>query len=169
MNSMPPESLVELRPPLNSAGAVTDTSSSGRSTGSEFSKIWWRREKIAVLAPMPSPTERMTTRLSSGAFARLRQAKRSRAISFYTPRRAKGDLLFDEKRHRHPKSDGYDDAPNRGAPDFTRRTRPADAAQNSPHGHDQNVRPVHHARPHEIFLLRPAYASPDLPFPTLFR
>src|ERR1019366_4536423 len=131
MNSMPPESLVELRPPLKSAGAVRDTSSSGRSTGSEFSKIWWRREKIAVLAPMPSPTERMTTRLSSGAFARLRQAKRSRAISFYTPRRAKGALLFDKERPRHPKSDGYDDAPNRRAPNFARRTRPADAAQNS--------------------------------------
>src|ERR1035441_4286115 len=151
MNSPPPESLVELRPPLNSAGAVTDTSSSGRSTGSEFSKIWWRREKIAVLAPMPSPTERITTRLSSGAFARLRQAKRSRAISFlYTPRRAKCDLFFYEKRHRHPKSDGNDDAPNRCAPDFTRRTRSADSAQDGRHGHDQNVRPVHHAGPDEI-------------------
>src|ERR1019366_9769913 len=99
---------------------------------------------------MPSPTERMTTRLSSGAFARLRQAKRSRAISSYTPRRAKGDLLFDEKRYRHPKSDGYDNPPHRRAPDLTRGTRPADAAQNGPHGHDQNVRPVHHPRPDEV-------------------
>src|ERR1039457_2967645 len=126
---MSPELSVELRPPLKSPGDVTVTSSSGRSTGSEFSRIWWKREKIAVFAPIPSATESTTVRLSRGAFARLRQAKRSRAISFYTPRRAKGDLLFDEKRHRHPKSDGYDDATNRGAPDFTRRTRPADATR----------------------------------------
>src|ERR1035441_7970995 len=110
---------------------------------------------------MPSPTERMTTRLSSGAFARLRQAKRSRAISFYTPRRAKGDLLFDKERHRHPKSDGYDDAPNRRAPNFARRTRPADAAQNSPDSHDQNVRPVHHPRPDEIERRHPVDGPPE--------
>jgi hypothetical protein len=39
MKSAPPESLVELRPPLKSPGDVTATSSSGRSTGSEFSRI----------------------------------------------------------------------------------------------------------------------------------
>src|ERR1022692_1060901 len=111
---------------------------------------------------MPSPTERMTTRLSSGAFARLRQAKRSRAISLsiYATARERC-LLFYEKRHRHPKSDGYDDAPDRCAPDFARRTRPAEAAQNGSYGHDQNVRPVHHARPDEVERGYPVDGPPE--------
>src|ERR1035441_4051808 len=141
---MSPELSVELRPPLKSPGDVTVTSSSGRSTGSEFSRIWWNREKIAVFAPIPSPTESTTVRLSRGAFARLRQAKRSRAIPLYTPRCAKGDLLLYEQRHRHAEPDGDDDPPHRRTPDSARRTGPADAAQARRNRHDQNVRPVHH-------------------------
>src|ERR1039458_9864003 len=126
---MSPDWSVEWRPPLKSPGDVTVTSSSGRSTGSEFSRIWWKREKIAVFAPIPSATESTTVRLSRGAFARLRQAKRSRAISLYTPRRAKGDLLLYEQRYRHAEPDGDDDPPHRRAPHSARRTRPADPAR----------------------------------------
>src|ERR1035441_7138708 len=139
---MSPELSVELRPPLNSSGAVSVTSSSGRSTGSEFSRIWWKREKIAVFAPIPSPTESTTVRLSRGAFKRLRQAKRSRAISPYTPGCAKGDLLLYEQRHRHAKSDGDHDPPHRRTPDSARRTGPADAAQARRNRHRSEERRV---------------------------
>src|ERR1022692_1086954 len=158
---MSPELSVELRPPLKSPGDVTVTSSSGRSTGSEFSRIWWKREKIAVFAPIPSATESTTVRLSRGAFARLRQAKRSRAISLYTPRRAKGDLLLYEQRYRHAEPDGDDDPPHRRAPHSARRTRPADSAQNRPDRHDQNVRPVHHMRPYEVGRRHSVDAPPE--------
>src|ERR1035438_10928246 len=161
MKSMPPESLVALRPPLKSPGEVTVTSSSGRSTGSEFSRIWWKREKIAVFAPIPSPTESTTVRLSRGAFARLRQAKRSRAIPLYTPPPAKGDLLLYEQRYRHAKSDGDHDPPHRGTPHSALRTSPADSAQNRPDRHDQNVRPVHHVRPNEVDRRHSVDASPE--------
>src|ERR1035441_2271627 len=107
---MPPESLVELRPSLNSPGDVTSTSSSGFSTGRELKIIWCMREKIAVLAPMPRPNETTTTRVRSGALARLRIAKRMRAIS----------LLFDKQRHRHAESDGDHDTPHGRAPDLSR-------------------------------------------------
>src|ERR1022692_3764129 len=158
---MSPELSVELRPPLNSSGAVSVTSSSGRSTGSEFSRIWWKREKIAVFAPIPSPTESTTVRLSRGAFKRLRQAKRSRAISPYTPGCAKGDLLLYEQRHRHAKPDADHDPPHRGTPHSARRTAPADAAQNRPDRHDQNVRPVHHVRPNEVDRRHSVDAPPE--------
>src|ERR1035441_3679512 len=87
---MPPASLVELRPPLNSPGDVTSTSSSGFWTGIDLRMIWCRREKIAVLAPMPRPNERTTTSLRSGALARLRSANRMRDIFYhYAARREK--------------------------------------------------------------------------------
>src|SRR5664279_2010830 len=158
---MSPELSVELRPPLKSPGDVTVTSSSGRSTGSEFSRIWWKREKIAVFAPIPSPTESTTVRLSRGAFARLRHAKRSRAISSYTTRRAVRYLLFNEKRHRHPKSDADHDAAHRRTPNLARRACPADSTQDGPHRHDQNVRPIHHVRPNEVDRRHAVDASPE--------
>jgi hypothetical protein len=38
-----------------------------------------QQEKIAVLTPIPNPRESTTTKLSKGAFAKLRKAKRMRA------------------------------------------------------------------------------------------
>src|ERR1035441_2714780 len=161
---MSPELSVELRPPLKSPGDVAVTSSSGRSTRSEFSRIWWKREKIAVFAPIPSATESTTVRLSRGAFARLRQAKRSRASPLNPPRRAKGDLLFYEQRYRHANPDGDDDPPHRRAPHSARRTRPADSAQNRHRSeeHTSELQSLRHLVCRLLFVKR---APPTKPTP----
>src|SRR5215471_13656495 len=84
---MPPELLVEVRPPFRSPGARTRTSSSGRSTGSELSTIWCSREKIAVLAPIPRARDKTTTRLRRGALDRLRTANLMRDVMTVIRRR----------------------------------------------------------------------------------
>src|SRR6266849_3362881 len=99
---------------------------------------------------MPRPTERMTTRLRSGAFARLRHAKRSRAISLIYAKARPWSPTFDKKRHRHPETDGNYDPPNRRPPKLARRTRATPSAQDRRHRHNQDEGPLHHPGPDKI-------------------
>src|ERR1043165_3503123 len=117
MYSEPPESFVELRPLLNSAGAVRSTSSPGLWTGSELSTSWWRSEKIAVFAPMPSASDSTTTKLSIGAFPKLRRANRIRPISLIRREILIKRWSFSyEQRDRHPKPDQDHDAAHHSPP-----------------------------------------------------
>jgi hypothetical protein len=77
---MPPESLSQLRPFFRSPGDAMKASCSGCGTASLLSTTWCNNEKMAVLTPIPNPSDNVTTRLSIGALARLRRAKRTRLI-----------------------------------------------------------------------------------------
>src|SRR5262249_61653038 len=57
-------------------GARRMTSSFGFCTERLRSRIWWTREKIAVLAPMPRAKVRTAMELKPGFFASIRAPKR---------------------------------------------------------------------------------------------
>ena len=60
--------------PLNVPGPSSWTSSRGFLTGSSRSSTWSISEKIAVLAPMPRPSVRMTMAVNPGVRVSVRSA-----------------------------------------------------------------------------------------------
>ena len=60
--------------PENGPGAESTTRRSGRSTGSARSITWSSRVKIAVLAPLPSASVRITIAAKAGFFQKTRSA-----------------------------------------------------------------------------------------------
>jgi hypothetical protein len=60
--------------PGRGPGEVTLTSPCGSGTGSRRSNSWSNAEKMVVLTPIPSASERMATPLTSGRRRRLRAA-----------------------------------------------------------------------------------------------
>ena len=60
--------------PENGPGALSTTSRSGRSTGSARSITWSSSVKMAVLAPLPSASVRITIAAKAGFFQKTRSA-----------------------------------------------------------------------------------------------
>ena len=60
--------------PENGPGALSTTSRSGRSTGSARSITWSSSVKMAVLAPLPSASVRITIAANAGFFQKTRSA-----------------------------------------------------------------------------------------------